>query len=289
VLAHHPLGIALIDLQSTTALSLALWLLAFAAILSLSVYFVSHVLAQLVDREKQLVRMDRQLSQSEKLASVGNLAAGVAHEINNPVAVIQNKVQILRYRIADQEPEQVLCEDLDTVEKHVGRIRSITDGLLTFSRETPFALAALDLDAVVKEGADLVAVPFRNARVELRTSLHARGSRVRGSQNHLLQVLVNMMLNAVDAAPAGSCVTVDTSVEPGGHAVIRIEDHGEGIEPEHLSKIFDPFFTTKDVGRGTGLGLAISHGIVERHGGRIEVESERGVGSTFTIRLPLAT
>ena len=284
-LPHHVLSVGLMDLRETSVVTLATWLAAFAATLVLSVYFVATVLARLGRREQQLARMDKQLSQSEKLASVGNLAAGVAHEINNPVGVIQAKVQILRYRISDGEPSGVLLEDLDTVERHVGRIRSITHGLLAFSREEPFALAPLDLNPLVKEGMELVAVPFRTDVVNLEVHLAPSAPRVMGSQNHLLQVLVNIVLNAKDASERGSTVAISTFVE-GAEAGVRIEDHGGGIDAEDLPKIFDPFFTTKDVDRGTGLGLAISHGIVERHNGRISVESEAGRGSTFTIWLP---
>jgi signal transduction histidine kinase len=274
-------------LWSASPTALAAWLSALALSMALSVYFVATVLAQLVKREQQLLRLDRQLAHSEKLASIGNLAAGVAHEINNPIAVIQNKVQILRYRIADGEPGGVLLDDLATVEKHVGRIRSITEGLLTFSRETPFALVPLELNPLVRECAELVSVPFRSASVMLETVLDPSQPRVVGSANHLLQVLVNVALNAKDASAEGARVTI-TTLRQGGYAGVRIRDRGTGIPPEHLSKIFDPFFTTKDVDRGTGLGLAISHGIIERHRGRIEVESRPGEGACFTVWVPEA-
>ncbi len=285
---HHPLSFGLMDLMSASPLTLGYWLVVFTVTGVLSVYFVATVLRQLVRREALVVDLDRQLAHSEKLASIGNLAAGVAHEINNPVGVIQNKVQILRYRISDGEPEQVLLDELDTVEKHVRRIRGITEGLLTFSRESPFELAPIRLDKLVREGAELVTVPFKNAGVKLELDANTEDLRVLGSANHLLQVLVNIMLNAKDASRPDEVVHVATS-RRGDRAAIRIEDHGEGIPADNLSKIFDPFFTTKDVDRGTGLGLAISHGIIERHGGRIEVDSAEGEGTSFTVWLQVAS
>lgn len=284
-LTHYPLSVGQMDLAWTSGASIAVWLLAFAATLGLSVYFVATVLRQLVKREGELARLDRQLAQSEKLASVGSLAAGVAHEINNPVGVIQNQVTILRYRISDGEPGPVLLKDLDTVEKHVRRIGAITDGLLTFSREAPFALSPLMLNPLVTEVAELVAVPFHNAGVELETRLDHAEPVVSGSPNHLQQVMVNILLNAADASSRGASVTISTEAVVDG-AVIRIEDRGEGISAESLTKIFDPFYTTKDVDKGTGLGLAISHGIVERHHGTIDVDSEVGKGTTFRVWLP---
>ncbi len=285
-LAHHPFGLGLMELQEANPLTLAFLLLAFALSLGFSVYFVATALGRLRRREDELVHLHRQLGQSEKLASVGTLAAGVSHEINNPVGVIQNKVQILRYRIADRDASELLLAELDTIEKHAQRIGSVTEGLLTFSRETPFAPTPLDLNGLVREGVDLVRVPFKRAGVELEMTLTSTNPTVLGSTNHLLQVLVNILLNSVDASAPETTVTITTELV--GHmGEVRISDRGTGIDPAHLDKIFDPFFTTKEVDRGTGLGLAITHGIVERHGGRILVESVLGEGSTFGVQLPL--
>ncbi|MBL8753859.1 MAG: hypothetical protein JNK15_11230, partial [Planctomycetes bacterium] len=246
------------------------------------------VLARLKQNEKQLVRLGRHLALSEKLASVGTLAAGVSHEINNPIGVITNKVQILRYRLQDGDAADKLLAELDVIEKHARRISQITAGLLQFSREAPFQLSPVDVPALLAEAADLVRVPFRAAEVEL--VCHGRalppGTALLGSQNHLLQVLINILLNAKDASPRGGVVELDDEVV-GDEVWLRIRDHGTGIAPDHLPRLFDPFFTTKDVDKGTGLGLAISHGFVERHRGRIEVESEVGRGTLFRVVLPI--
>ena len=287
-LPHHPLNLGLADLQQIQPLGFWLLVFAYTVTLSFSIYFIASVLDRLRSNERQLVRLGRHLAMSEKLASVGTLAAGVSHEINNPIGVITNKVQVLRYRVQDGDAKDKLLGELDVIEKHARRIAQITAGLLTFSREQPFELRPIDTAALLREAADLVRVPFRAAQVELFCEASPMpGVTVLGSSNHLLQVLINILLNAKDASPAGSAVRLDAELV-GAEVVVRITDHGMGIAPEHLAKVFDPFFTTKDVDKGTGLGLAISHGIVERHRGRIEIDSEVGNGTTFRVILPIA-
>ncbi|MHC4850558.1 MAG: sensor histidine kinase, partial [Planctomycetota bacterium] len=261
VLVPARTGLRLMDLDQMRELDLAVWLLAFGLTLGVSIYFLSTVLRQVRSRDEELRRLNQQLGQSEKLASIGTLAAGVANEINNPVGVIHNKAQILRYRIRDGEERDALLAELDTIEKHTKRVGAITQGLLTFSKETPFALKPLDLNALVREGLELVRVPFKDAEVILEADLAPEPVMVHGSSNHLLQVLVNILINARDASRPGDKVVIGTT-ESDGQACVSIRDQGVGIEDADLPKIFDPFFSTKDVDRGTGLGLAISHGIV---------------------------
>ncbi|MBK8976404.1 MAG: hypothetical protein IPM29_10780 [Planctomycetes bacterium] len=284
-LPHLPLRRPVLVLDQLGTLGLVVWLGTITVVLGLSIYFVSTVLRQLSRRDRELVDLSRQLALSEKLASVGTLAAGVSHEINNPVGVIQNKAGILRYRIADGDEPAALLAELDVIEKHTRRIGAITQGLLAFAREGGFQLRPLRVNALVEEGADLVRVPFKVARLGLDLRLDPADPRVSGSPNHLLQVLVNVLLNARDASPAQSRVSVATSCDD-AEVRIRIRDQGTGIPPEILDKIFDPFFTTKEVDRGTGLGLALSHGIVERHAGRIVAENLPEGGACFTIALP---
>ncbi len=288
-LEHHALQLGLTDLHRVEPLGFWLLVFAYASTLAFSIYFVATVLGRLRQHERQLVQLGRYLATSEKLASVGTLAAGVSHEINNPIGVITNKVQILRYRIDDGDPRDKLLAELDVIDKHARRVTQITAGLLQFSRETPFELRPVDVAHLLREAADLVRVPFRAAAVELHCEPRPlpAGLQLRGSANHLLQVLINILLNAKDASPQRSVVTLDDDVVD-AELVVQVRDHGSGIAPEHVAQIFDPFFTTKDVDRGTGLGLAISHGIVERHQGRIEVETEVGRGTTFRIVLPLS-
>jgi signal transduction histidine kinase len=287
-LPHHPLALGLLDLHRIEPLGFWLLLLAYAATVGLSIYFVATVLARLRRNEQQLLRLGRHLALSEKLASVGTLAAGVSHEINNPIGVIANKVQILRYRVQDRDPPEALLGELDVIDKHARRIAQITAGLLQFSREAPFELRPVDVTQLLREAADLVRVPFAGAEVDLAIASRPLPPELelRGSANHLLQVLINLLLNAKDASPRGSVVTLGNDVDD-RDLCIWVEDHGCGIAADQLPKIFDPFFTTKDVDKGTGLGLAISHGIIERHEGRIDVATEVGRGTTFRVVLPL--
>lgn len=282
---HHPVGIGLMELDRVSPGVLVAWLASLGAVMVFSVYFITSVVRQLSAQEADLAGLGQQLAQSEKLASVGTLAAGVSHEINNPIGVIRSKSKILRYRIDDGDAPDALLSEIDVIEKHARRISDITQGLLTFSREEAFELQPLRINQVVAEGCDLVRVPFKDAQVELESELAAGDPVIAGSPNHLLQILVNVLLNARDASAEGGRVlvrvdTLDDEVQ------VRIRDYGSGIAAADLAKIFDPFFTTKDVGVGTGLGLAISHGLVERHGGRILVDSEVGVGTEFLIELP---
>ena len=283
---HHALPLGLVDLARVRPLGFWLLLLAYSMTLAFSIYFVATVLGRLRRNEAQLVRMSRQLAHSEKLASIGTLAAGVSHEINNPVGVIRSKVEILRYRIQDGDAPDLLLGELGVVERHVQRIAQVTAGLLAFSRETPFQLQPVDANALAREAAELVRVPFAAAGVSLDLELAPVPLRVQGSANHLLQVLINILVNARDASPQGARVVLRTLVR-GGEAVLAVVDQGTGMPPGVQAKIFDQFFTTKDVDKGTGLGLAISHGIVERHGGRIDVQSAPGAGSTFEVVLPI--
>jgi two-component system NtrC family sensor kinase len=274
------------DMREVGVIGLMSWLIALGTTLGISVYFVATVLEQVRHRDDEVRRLNQQLGQSEKLASIGTLAAGVAHEINNPVGVIRNKSQILRYRIADGDDSAALLSELDTIEKHTDRVGAITRGLLTFSKESPFELVPLELGQLVREALDLVQVPYKDQGVALELQSEGSPVWVAGSENHLLQVLVNILLNARDASNFGARVVLSIATEA-SFAVLSVQDEGEGIAPENLGKIFDPFFTTKDVDRGTGLGLSISHGIVGRHGGEISVQSELGEGTTFWIRLPV--
>lgn len=287
LLAHHPLQLGLARLGEIQPAGFLLLIFAFASTLALSIYFVATVIERLLRNEGRLVQLSRHLALSEKLASIGTLAAGVSHEINNPIGVITGKVQVLRYRVKDGDSKERLLGDLDVIDKHAQRIAAITAGLLQFSREEPFELRPVNIPDLLEQAADLVRVPFSARNVDLVVDVGSGvlEAEVLGSTNHLLQVLINILLNANDASQMGARVELRCVPGPTGVELV-IRDHGQGIAPEHLGKIFDPFFTTKDVDKGTGLGLAISHGIIERHRGRIEVESELGRGTTFRVLLP---
>jgi signal transduction histidine kinase len=231
------------------------------------------------------IRMQRVLSQQEKLASIGRLSAGVAHEINNPLTTILTTAMLLQ---EDLDPEDATYEDLDTITKETLRCRKIVTSLLEFARQTKPAKRVNDLNEAVGESLLLTKkqAAFNDVQVESRLSESVPPFSF--DKGQLEQVMINLVLNAVEATPPGGKITVSTTfLQTSASAEITVADTGEGIAAEDLEKLFDPFFTTKET--GTGLGLAISHGIIEQHGGSITVESIPGKGSTFIIRLPVSS
>ncbi|HEU4698226.1 MAG TPA: ATP-binding protein [Gemmatimonadales bacterium] len=228
--------------------------------------------------------------QSEKLAAVGQLAAGVMHEINNPLATISACVAALETRLGDHSPEAdaVRREYYEMVDKEVQRCTRIVDGLLDFSRPKGKAKGPVALNAIAEDALFLLKHHHRYKQMTVVTELAPALPAAHGNAEQLIQVLLALMLNALDALDAGGQLTVRTrGGRARGHEVVcEIEDTGAGIPRAEQSKIFEPFYTTKAPGRGTGLGLSICYGIVEDHHGRIEVDSQPGRGSLFRIILP---
>jgi two-component system NtrC family sensor kinase len=228
--------------------------------------------------------------QSEKLAAVGQLAAGVMHEINNPLATIGACVAAIQDRLG-ATTDQTVQEYLEIIDKEVVRCTHIVDGLLDFSRpregspKTP-----VGVNALVDQTLFLLKHHQRFNRLTVVRELDEGLPKVLANAEQMIQVLMALMLNGVDAVDDGGTMTLRTQRNPSraDEAVIAIIDTGHGITPTDLPKIFEPFYTTKPPGRGTGLGLSICYGIVEQHLGRIEVESEPGLGSTFRVFLPIA-
>jgi len=232
---------------------------------------------------------EHQLAQSEKQASVGRLAAGIAHEINNPLTgVLTFTHMLLRRGDLDGEARR----DLETIAQSTDRVRTIVKGLLDFARQTRLAPEPADVNGVVAGALALAANQGLLKGVRICFDPATGLPTVTLDRNQVQSVVLNLLLNALDATESGGHVTVSTSFASGhaGEMGIEIEvaDTGCGISPENLERIFDPFFTTKEVGKGTGLGLSVSLGIVERHGGTLRVHSRPGQGSTFTVWLPLA-
>ena len=229
------------------------------------------------------VQLQQQLLTSEKLASIGLLSAGVAHEINTPLTGISSYIQMLQKRLTDTHYAKIL----EKVEAQTDRVARIIKNLLAFARSPSEAsFQRIDLKQSLEEILSLIDYKLKTMNIRLALDLrpvppvYAQGER-------LQQVFINIILNAIDAMPEGGELGIRLALEDGAE-VVRISDTGTGIKPEHRSHIFDPFFTTKGVGKGTGLGLSISYAIVNEHDGRIDVDSEVGRGSTFTITLPAA-
>jgi len=238
----------------------------------------------LFDDVTQRLHLEEQIFQNEKLTSLGLLAAGVAHEVNTPLAVISNYIQMLAKQLPSGDPRHQLIEK---VVKQTFRASEIVNHLLNFSRTGAMDFTEVDLNAVVEEALTLVAHPFRTSRVQVTRNLQQELPPVLGSNNKLQQVFLNLFLNARDAMPTGGTVEVRTAAH-NGSVEVEIIDTGSGIPREHLNRIFDPFFTTKSSGRGTGLGLSVSYGIVKEHAGKVDVRSTPGKGTSFRLEFPVA-
>ncbi|HSZ19898.1 MAG TPA: ATP-binding protein [Candidatus Acidoferrum sp.] len=230
------------------------------------------------------MRLEEQVFQNEKLTSLGLLAAGVAHEVNTPLAVISNYIQMLAKQLPSGDPRHQLIEK---VVKQTFRASEIVNNLLNFSRTGATEFTEVNLNAVVEEVLTLVAHPFRTAQVQVTRNLQQELPAVLGSTNKLQQVFLNLFLNARDAMPSGGVVEIRTAAH-NGSVEVEIIDNGGGIPRENLNRIFDPFFTTKSSGRGTGLGLSVSYGIVKEHAGKVDVRSTPGKGTSFRLEFPVA-
>ena len=238
----------------------------------------------LVDDITQRIRLEEQMVQTEKLTSLGLLAAGVAHEVNTPLAVISNYIQILAKQLPSGDPRHQLIEK---VVKQTFRASEIVNNLLNFSRTGAAEFTEVNLNAVVEETLSLVAHPFRTAHVQVARNLQRELPPVLGSNNKLQQVFLNLFMNARDAMPSGGMIQIRTASH-NGSVEIEITDSGSGIPQENLHRIFDPFFTTKSSGRGTGLGLSVSYGIIKEHAGKVDVRSAQGKGTSFRLEFPVA-
>jgi signal transduction histidine kinase len=237
---------------------------------------------ELATANEELRRIQQQIVQSEKLASIGQLAAGVAHEINNPVGVILGFSQLLQRRIP---PDDICAGPLATIEQESLRCKQIVQNLLDFARMGEPRLLEADLHQILEATCRLLEYQLSRSEVQLVRNYASELPRVIADPRQMQQVFVNIMLNAYQAMPRGGRLEIRTWVED-KRVAVAFSDEGVGIASENLGRIFDPFFTTKEPGKGTGLGLSVSYGIVQRHGGHIDVESRVGHGSTFTIRLP---
>ena len=241
----------------------------------------------LVDDITDRVELETQLTQAEKLSSIGLLAAGVAHEVNTPLAVISSYAQMLAKQVRGDERVGPL---LDKITQQTFRASEIVNGLLNFSRTSGTAFTEIDINTVIRDTLNLLEHQLKTANVRLESALDPSLPPILGNPGKLQQVFLNLFLNAKDAMAGGGTLRVATEVN--GHVGVSISDTGSGIAPEHVKRIYDPFFTTKSAPRegqrrGTGLGLAVTYGIIQEHAGKIEVESQAGAGTTFYLEFPL--
>jgi PAS domain S-box-containing protein len=238
----------------------------------------------LLDDITQRVRLEEQMVQTEKLTSLGLLAAGVAHEVNTPLAVISNYIQMLAKQIPEGDPRQ---KTIERIVKQTFRASEIVNNLLNFSRTGAAEFVEVDLNSVLEETLTLVQHPFKTAQVNVIKNYTEQLPPVLGSMTRLQQVFLNLFMNARDAMPSGGMLEVRTGAHNGSVAV-EVTDTGSGIPAENLHRIFDPFFTTKATGRGTGLGLSVSYGIIKEHAGKVDVRSTPGKGTSFRLEFPVA-
>jgi two-component system NtrC family sensor kinase len=236
------------------------------------------------ERTQELQQVQDQLIRAGKMAALGELAAGVAHEINNPLTGVLTFSSLMLKKVDENNPWK---KDLENIVQQTTRCRNIVRGLLDFARQRKPDKKEWDVHTLLENTLILVEkqAPFQNIKIKKSFSTRIPMLFVDGDQ--IQQVFMNILLNAADAmASNGGTLTIRTELKD-GTAEISFTDTGYGISKEHLSKLFAPFFTTKETGKGTGLGLAISYGIIQSHNGEIDVESEVGKGSTFRIKLPV--
>ena len=247
------------------------------------------------DRTRELLAARAEVAQGEKLASIGVLASGIAHELNNPLTGVLTFTTLMRKKAQDGSED---AEDLDLVIRETKRCASIIRRLLDFAREKVPVMGFFNLNRVIEDTVRFVERPVSLQQIEVTTDLDPELPQVWGDADLLKQVIMNLLVNAQQAIEGNGTITVQSHPylasaastaegEPISAVEIVITDTGCGIPPANLQRIFDPFFTSKEVGKGTGLGLSVSYGIVKSHGGKINVESVIGVGTTFRISLPI--
>jgi two-component system NtrC family sensor kinase len=242
----------------------------------------------IVDDITERMELEAQLSQADKLSSIGLLAAGVAHEVNTPLAVISSYTQMLAKQLQGDPQKSGL---LEKITRQTFRASEIVNNLLNFSRTSGSEFTDVDVNKVITDTLALLEHQFKTAKIAVHPELTPAISPIQGNPGRLQQVFLNLFLNAKDAMPGGGTLRVATS--NGSNVSVRVSDTGSGIAAEHIQRIYDPFFTTKAApregqNRGTGLGLSVTYGIIQEHAGKIRVESHPGSGTTFALDFPLS-
>jgi two-component system, NtrC family, sensor kinase len=241
----------------------------------------------IVDDITERIDLESQLTQAEKLSSIGLLAAGVAHEVNTPLAVISSYAQMLAKQVHGDDKQSVL---LDKITRQTFRASEIVNSLLNFSRTSGTEFTDVDLNRVIKDTLTLLEHQFKTARITVEQELYPDLPPIHGNTGKLQQVFLNLFLNAKDAMAGGGTLLISTV--NGSKVQVKVADTGSGIAQEHIHRIYDPFFTTKNKPKtghtgGTGLGLSVTYGIIQEHAGKIRVDSTPGRGTTFTMEFPL--
>jgi signal transduction histidine kinase len=245
--------------------------------------------SSLIVRDNRLQsRLEDQMRRSERLAVISVMAAGLAHEINNPLAIIGNRIECMQRDIRDHWSDSSLAADIDTLQQHVERLRDLTSSLLRFARDEQQDAGPIALGAVAESTVALLRRTFATRRLDLALVVESPVPSIVGHEKAIETVIVNLLLNAADATPAGGVVTLTIRASAGNDAAeIEVCDTGPGVPPGLRERVFEPFFTTKEAGRGTGLGLTVCRSIIDRHRGTILLDMAPGGGCRFVVRLPL--
>jgi len=242
---------------------------------------------EVVETHNSLKESQQQLIQAEKLTSLGQLAASIAHEINNPLGSILVYTQLLIRQLNEEQfVKSKFTENLKRIESETAYSGKLVKNLLDFARQSPPSLSLTNLNQVIEDAYPLVEHSAELNKVTVIKKFDLKLPEVMADKNQLKQVFTNLMLNAVQAMPKGGHLEITTSGKK-KNILIEVNDSGSGIRKEHLDKLFTPFFTTKDEAMGVGLGLSVAYGIVKRHGGQIEVKTRAGKGTTFKVTLPV--
>jgi len=241
----------------------------------------------IMDDITERVELEAQLSQSDKLSSIGLLAAGVAHEVNTPLAVISSYAQLLSKQLQGDDQKSAL---LDKITRQTFRASEIVNNLLNFSRTSAAEFTEIDVNKIILDTLNLLEHQFKTTKIRIQDELTPHLPPIQGNAGRLQQVFLNLFLNAKDAMPRGGTLRIATY--NGDGLSVEVSDTGSGIAQEHIQRIYDPFFTTKTAPqdgqrRGTGLGLSVTYGIIQEHAGKIRVESTPEEGTTFFLQFPM--
>jgi len=290
------------DVRSATYLILFINVVVGVGIITAAFYLTNSIVRRMEEIDTEKEQLGQQLVRASRLAELGEMAAGFAHEINNPLQIMTSEQALVetiftdmiqKGELKDSQDLAELKDSMDQIKLQIGRCARITQAILKFGRQSEPVSRDIDLVAFIPDATNMIAKKASVNGITVREEISDRTPIVRGDPSMLQQVLLNLYNNAMDAimerhGTEGGELIIASAPDEDGKVKISITDNGIGISPENLKKIFSPFFTTKPVGKGTGLGLSVCYGIVDSMGGVMEVSSKRGIGTTFTIRLPAA-